>query len=112
MKTTTLIPMAVLAGALAASAQEYEAQKDREFEAFIKRQEQAAQAIYRSVEPNRIDAGGVAYRGAVPQAIKLRNPLQLLNPFAPMEQGSGLHNLAEPMPGPDAPKIVALSIAF
>lgn len=33
------------------------------------------------------------YDGAIPQARRSRNPLQLINPFAPANYGSGLNNV-------------------
>lgn len=35
----------------------------------------------------------ITYSGVIPQAVKTDNPLQLINPFAPAEYGSGMDNL-------------------
>ena len=68
-------------------------------------------------EPKVIKGRAATYRGAVPHAVKLRNPLQLINPFAPMEHGSGEKNLVPPMPGEKAlehkaPSLIAVSVDF
>ncbi len=49
--------------------------------------------IVSSTKPNQIRHGRVTYSGAVVTAIKVKNPLQLINPFAPMAYGSGEDNV-------------------
>jgi len=41
---------------------------------------------------NEIKRGTVAYSGVVVQAVKSKQPWQLVNPFAPAECGSGYQN--------------------
>ena len=47
-----------------------------------------------SLKPNEIASHGHAYSGAVVQVIKVDHPLQLINPFAPAEYGSGEDNVS------------------
>lgn len=49
-------------------------------------------------KPNQIITQKRTYSGIAVQAVKARNPLQLINPFAPAEYGSGGQNL---VPGRD-----------
>ena len=47
-------------------------------------------------KPNTIQNpynSAITYSGIIPQAIKTDNPLQLINPFAPMSYGNGADNL-------------------
>jgi hypothetical protein len=112
MKTVVPLCVVVLIGALSAEGQDFEARKNQEFEAFLKRHELASRATYRTVAPNRLEGKNVVYRGIVPQAIKSGNPFQLINPFAPVEEGPGAQNLAEPMPGDPVPKLLLVGIEF
>ena len=41
----------------------------------------------------KVKLGRVTYGGAAVTAVKSRNPLQLINPFAPMSYGSGEDNV-------------------
>lgn len=43
-------------------------------------------------KPNTIRAGRVSYSGIVVEAIKVENPLELLNPAAPAEYGAAEEN--------------------
>lgn len=43
--------------------------------------------------PNQLSLDGVSCSGIVPLLLKNHNPLQLINPFAPPEYGSGFDNL-------------------
>lgn len=49
-------------------------------------------------KPNQVITQKRAYSGIAVQVVKTRNPLQLINPFAPAEYGSGEQNL---VPGRD-----------
>jgi hypothetical protein len=98
----TVVPLAM--------AQDYEARKDPTISA--QREEQTARRVYRLDAPNRIDVRGFTCTGVVPQAVKLRNPLQLINPFAPLEYGRGDENLAEPMRGDKERRVSVVTIGF
>jgi len=45
-------------------------------------------------KPNEIKRGKKTYSGIAVQVSKTKNPLQLINPFAPKEYGSGWDNTA------------------
>ena len=50
--------------------------------------------------PDKITLGNVKLEGVAVQVIKAPNPLQLINPFAPPEYGSGYRNVVYgSMPG-------------
>ncbi len=52
------------------------------------------------VRPNAIPHGRITYSGSVVQVIKTHSLLQLINPFAPSDAGSGEDNVAiNPMDG-------------
>src|SRR6185436_3722188 len=106
MKTTCLILLSVGASLLTLQAQPFEAKQDPQ--ATTQRDESTALQLYRAEAPNKIQGKGVSWSGAGPHAIKLRNPLQLINPFAPLEKGRGDENLAEPMPGDKGRRISVL----
>jgi len=94
-----------------ALAQDPEAQRDTTSNARISKQHELSTAARPATEPaNSIKRGRTVYRGAGPQMIKLRNPLQLINPFAPMSAGSGEQNLVPRMPGDLAPGIAVVSV--
>jgi hypothetical protein len=44
------------------------------------------------IQPNEIAGHKVAYSGVAVQIVKTKQPLQLLDPFAPPEYGSGYQN--------------------
>ncbi len=46
-----------------------------------------------ATRPNQIVVGKLSYSGITVQAIKAKNPLQLLNPAAPARYGSGQDNV-------------------
>ena len=51
-------------------------------------------------KPNEITKGKVIYSGVAVEAVKKRNPLQLINPLAPPEYGSPEDNIyREPING-------------
>ena len=59
----------------------------------------------RTEKPNEIRRGSVSYSGAVVQFLKSDRKLELINPAAPPEYGSGRDNLVEdrsPELGPSA----------
>jgi hypothetical protein len=83
----------------------------------LKKQQQQAEAVIPPLPANVIKGQTATYRGVVPHAVKLRNPLQLINPFAPMEHGSGEKNVTPPMPGEKAlehkaSSLTAISVDF
>lgn len=47
------------------------------------------------LKPNTIQGANpaVTFSGIIPQAVKTRNPLQLINPFAPASYGNAADNL-------------------
>ena len=55
----------------------------------------------RSENPNEIRRGEVSYEGVIVQFIKSDNKLQLINPAAPPQYGSGRDNLVS-NPGPES----------
>ena len=93
------------------SAEDLQSKQDKPSDAELKKSQRAAKSTYTIYEPNRIDRHGVVYRGTVPQAIKSRNPLQLINPFAPMEYGHGAQNISSSLPG-ETPKVICVSVGF
>lgn len=111
MKTILSIAVALAALATVAVAEDLRNQQEKNSDAELKKQERTLKSVYTVREPNRIDRFGVTYRGTVPQAIKTRNPLQLINPFAPMEHGNGSQNLCASLPG-ETPKVICVSVGF
>ncbi len=111
MKTIPSILIVLCAFVATAAAEDLRRTTDKTGDAELRKQEQAAKAIYTVSEPNRIDRNGVTYRGTIPQAIKSRNPLQLINPFAPMKHGDGSQNLSSTLPG-ETPKVICVSVGF
>jgi hypothetical protein len=51
------------------------------------------EAAFKELKANEVTLGRHTYSGIVVQVIKAKNPLQLLNPAAPAEYGSGWDNL-------------------
>ena len=49
--------------------------------------------VFRETKPNEIAKGNITYSGIAIEAAKKRNPLQLVNPFAPAEYGSPEDNI-------------------
>ena len=68
--------------------------------------------LFRKEAPNEIIGKKFKFRGALIQIIKADNPLQLFNPFAPAEYGSGYDNVVrDPIDG-QGTGLAALSIEF
>ena len=66
--------------------------------------------IVRKAAPNEIIGKKFKFRGALIQIMKADNPLQLVNPFAPPEYGSGYDNVVrDPIDGKGT-GLAALSI--
>jgi hypothetical protein len=105
-----LVFFPLFASCLTLMAQDFEARKDPS--ATTQREEQTARRIYRVEAPNQITGRNVTYGGVVPHGVKLRNPLQLINPFAPLEYGRGDENLAEPMRGDKERWLSVVTIGF
>jgi hypothetical protein len=60
----------------------------------------STEALAPPLKPNTIqnsNNSAITYSGIIPQAIKTDNPLQLINPFAPMSYGNGADNLDRDM---------------
>jgi hypothetical protein len=53
----------------------------------------AAEAIFQLERPNEMSVGKVTLSGISIEAVKTRNPLQMLSPFAPPEYGSPEDNV-------------------
>ena len=53
------------------------------------------QMVFKEPKSNELTLGPHTYSGIVVQVIKAKNPLQLLNPAAPAEYGSGWDNLEQ-----------------
>lgn len=49
--------------------------------------------VFRETKPNEIAKGNITYSGIAIEAAKKPNPLQLFNPFAPVDYGSPEDNL-------------------
>jgi hypothetical protein len=57
-------------------------------------------AVASTDKPNKIKRGKVTYTGAAVSVVKSKNPLQLINPFAPMSYGSSEDNtVRDPISG-------------
>ena len=66
------------------------------------------------LKPNEI-AGprpDITYSGIIPEAIKSENPLELINPFAPAEYGSGEQNLSPDITPLHEPGLKFFSLDF
>lgn len=112
MKTTTTIVAALALMASLATAEDSDRKKTRSTDAEIKKQQALAGEVSRADAPNVIHGRTATYRGACPQAKRLGNPLQLINPFAPMSKGSGELNVVPPMPGDKALGLSVVSVDF
>lgn len=67
-----------------------------------------------ALKPNEI-AGptpDIKYSGIIPEAVKIAEPLQLINPFAPAEYGYGEQNLDLNITTQHAPGLKFFSIDF
>jgi hypothetical protein len=64
------------------------------------------------LKPNEIQRYGHVYSGALVQVVKTDNPLQLINPFAPAEYGSGEDNLSRDWSNRKATGLRILSLKF
>ncbi|PYJ07136.1 MAG: hypothetical protein DME25_04550 [Verrucomicrobia bacterium] len=63
--------------------------------------------VIKELKPNEIEAGNLTYSGILVEAVKVDNPLQLINPAAPEEYGSPEDNVVRnPMDG----KVAGLKI--
>ena len=49
-------------------------------------------AVYQTNQASKLSRGTLAYSGVLPQIQRASNPLQLINPFAPMSYGDGYAN--------------------
>ena len=68
------------------------------FENQLSTRDKESMGAVRIEKPNQITRQKRTYSGIAVQVVKARNPLQLINPFAPAEYGSGEQNL---VPGHD-----------
>ena len=67
---------------------------------------------FAAAKPNEIAVGKLTYSGVAVQAIKAKNPLQLLNPAAPASYGSGWDNVVNFPFGGTGPVLKFFSIDF
>ncbi len=67
---------------------------------------------FRPAKPNELTAGKLTYSGVIVQAIKAKNPLQLINPAAPASYGSGQDNVVNFSFSGTGPMIKIFSIDF
>ncbi|PWU20457.1 MAG: hypothetical protein C5B50_03880 [Verrucomicrobia bacterium] len=72
--------------------------------------DRAIAQLFQERKPNEAMVGKRLVSGIAVQAAKTRNPLQLINPFAPARYGSGTDNLAlNPINGrPEGLKVVGI----
>jgi hypothetical protein len=105
---TLLTAVAVVASTVA--AQDTDIRREAAADAALKKQQPPTEAELQAREANVIKRGRFTWRGVVPQARKSGNPLQLINPFAPLSAGSGEQNLVAPMPGDRAPGLAIISV--
>ena len=93
MKTTLILLTVLTAGTLAAQPP---AQSPKKADHTVKTDLPSGHESLIVVKPesaNSIAGRKVVYSGVAVQIAKTKNPLQLLNPFAPPEYGSGHENL-------------------
>jgi hypothetical protein len=50
--------------------------------------------LFREPKPNQIVSGDLTYSGILVEVVKVDNPLQLINPFAPSSYGAAEENVA------------------
>ena len=84
---------------------------DEAFAARIIRNAGETTLIYNELKPNEITRGKLTFSGIGIEIVKMPNPLQLLNPFAPAEYGSGEINLVRD-PGGHPSGLKFFSIQF
>jgi len=111
MKTMLLL-LALLAGFAvnAQSTNEPAGPRDRTLRAQPTARDRASFQLFREKKPNEAVIGKHVVSGVAVQAVKTRNPLQLINPFAPARYGSGTDNLARnPINGqPEGLKVLGI----
>jgi hypothetical protein len=73
---------------------------------------QPALSWFRPAKPNEFEVGKLTYSGIAVQAIKAKNPLQLINPAAPARYGSGQDNLVRFTFSGTGPMLKLFSIDF
>ncbi len=69
------------------------AHTEESVEAHAAQRVQEAVLVLKAPKPNEIVRTNLTYSGILVQAVKTRNPLQLLNPLAPAEYGAAEDNL-------------------
>ena len=69
-------------------------------------------SVLGEAKPNEIVVGRLTYSGMAVQAAKARNPLELLNPWAPPQYGSGMDNLVRYNASGTGPMLKLFSIDF
>lgn len=89
MKTILTLAAGFILAAGVASAQQVQVATEAE-----KAQKAAATVKLRKDAPNEITRKRVAYSGVFVQVSKAEDPLQVINPRAPMSAGDGTNNLA------------------
>ena len=86
-----MILLTVLAaGSLAAQPPK---QADRSVRTVLPPSSSESIIVTKPAQPNVIAGRKVVYSGIIVQAIKTKEPMQLINPFAPAEYGSGSQNM-------------------
>jgi hypothetical protein len=63
-------------------------------------------------KPNEIKAGKVSYSGIAVEIVKIRNPLELINPAAPLEYGLAEANVVRDLAGDKVSGLKIFSIEF
>ncbi len=108
MKMFAILIIGLVAGSAAAQTNNL----DRTFQTTSSRLELESPVLTLSRKPAEITVGRFTFSGIAVQAIQAPNPLQLINPFAPEEYGSGQANAT---PGTQPCKVIGwrfLSISF
>ena len=72
---------------------------DEAFAALIVRNAHQTPMISNELKPNEITIGKFTYSGIAVEIVKMPNPLQILNPFAPAQYGTAEINLVRDLGG-------------
>jgi hypothetical protein len=67
---------------------------------------------FKGFEANELTSGRYTYSGILVQVIKAKNPLQLINPLAPAQYGSGWDNMELFPTSAKGPRLKFFSIGF
>jgi hypothetical protein len=106
----SLIGSVIVAGTVL--GQDRQAELKKESVLAVPERAKGIRLVVREEGPNEIIGKKFVFRGALVQLVKADNPLQLFNPFAPAEYGSGEQNLTRDLKSGKPFGLTLFSIGF